>query len=164
MLSLHPFLWVILIFVPILLSAGLWATSPPEWRWPHHRALCLRYLALCALLPILSSLWWPGSLLSFQLVPCLHYISGDSRSEKPTHTTRPQSLTLQEPLIALYGNVPLWSLFLLACSLYPTLTTPLFSIWPSRDYCKNGDPFYGGCPFWYCHIHLAHNGRSTFYA
>jgi hypothetical protein len=59
------------------------------------------------------------------LVPHLHYISGDSRSDKPTHTTRPQSLVLQEPLIALYRDVPLQSLFLLTCSLYPPLTTHL---------------------------------------
>jgi hypothetical protein len=25
-------------------------------------------------------------------------------------------------------------------------------------------PFYGGYPYWSCHIHLAHNGRGTFYA
>jgi hypothetical protein len=34
MLSLHPFLWLILVLVPSFLSIGLWATSPPYWRWP----------------------------------------------------------------------------------------------------------------------------------
>jgi hypothetical protein len=43
MLSLHPLLWVILVLVPTFLSVDLWATSPPEWRWPHRTALCLRY-------------------------------------------------------------------------------------------------------------------------
>jgi hypothetical protein len=147
MLSLHPFLWVILVLVPILLSVGLWETSPSEWRWPHYTALCLGYLALCTLFPILSSFLWSGSLLSFQSVPHLHYISGDSRSKKPTYTTRPQSVALQEPLIALYWDVPLQSLFLLTCSLYPPFTSPLSAFNMTRDYCKNGGLFYGGCPY-----------------
>jgi hypothetical protein len=54
MLSLHPFLWVTLVLVPSLLSIGLWVTSPPEWRWPHHAAVldtspCAPY-SLCSLL------------------------------------------------------------------------------------------------------------------
>jgi hypothetical protein len=34
MLSLHHFLWVILVLVPSLLSIGLWATSPPSGDGP----------------------------------------------------------------------------------------------------------------------------------
>jgi hypothetical protein len=62
------------------------------------------------------------------------------------------------------------------CSSTITISVDLQSISPtynpfvcfqydqSRDYCKNGDPFYGGCPYWSCHICLAHSGRGTFYA
>jgi hypothetical protein len=62
MLSFHPFLWVILVLVPSLLSVGLWATSPPDWRWPHQAALCFGYLTLCTLLLVHSSFLWLGPL------------------------------------------------------------------------------------------------------
>jgi hypothetical protein len=55
MLSVHPFLWVTLVLIPSLLSISLWATSPPEWKWPHHTSLCFGYLILFTLLIVLSS-------------------------------------------------------------------------------------------------------------
>jgi hypothetical protein len=54
MLSLHPFLWVIITLVPLVLRIGLWTTSPPKWSWLNHMVLCLGYLAHCRLFLVLS--------------------------------------------------------------------------------------------------------------
>jgi hypothetical protein len=56
MLSLHPFLWAVVILVP-LLSVGLWATSFQVDMAPVRSlkwwASCPVYPALCALLPLI---------------------------------------------------------------------------------------------------------------
>jgi hypothetical protein len=59
MLPLHPFLWVVLILVLLLLSVSLWTTSPPEWRWPHRT------------LPRVHCPLWPISYTFLILITCI---------------------------------------------------------------------------------------------
>jgi hypothetical protein len=45
---------VIIVLIPLVLSIGLWTTSPPKWSWLNRMALCLGYLTLCGLFLVLS--------------------------------------------------------------------------------------------------------------
>jgi hypothetical protein len=61
---LSLFLWVVYILVPLILSVGLWVTSPLKWTWLQRLALSGRYLILCPvprapLTPIIGVLLCP---------------------------------------------------------------------------------------------------------
>jgi hypothetical protein len=62
MLPLHPFLWLILVLVPSLLSIGLWVTSPLSGDGPIAQ-LSVLDTSPCAPYSLCS-------LLSYDLYPC----------------------------------------------------------------------------------------------